>query len=150
LLNVNILRQVGTFSTGKNHNPAGLTLITLRIAERLLKDIWPPAMLRSVKSVIPTYTSFADCNSGNSNRPANLKLPYFREHCPECLNVWTKHKEVPRPARPTAVHEVWQVDHQEGHRLGDGSIAPVCNTRDPYGALKGGSLGFLEVNIPNQ
>lgn len=48
---------------------------------------------------------------------ATLKLPsrshlypYFREHCPECLNIWTKHKEVPRPARATAVHEVWQVD----------------------------------------
>jgi len=68
--------------------------------------------------------------------------PYFREHCPECLNIWTKHKEVPRPARATAVHEVWQVDHQEGHRLGNGSIATVCNIRDPYGAAMIASQAF--------
>ena len=75
--------------------------------------------------------------------PSRSRLyPYFREHCPECLNVWTKHKEVPRPARPTAVHEVWQVDHQEGHRLGDGSIATVCNIRDPYGAVMIASQAF--------
>lgn len=68
--------------------------------------------------------------------------PYFREHCPECLNIWTRHKEVPRPARATAVHEVWQVDHQEGHRLGNGSIATVCNIRDPYGAAMIASQAF--------
>jgi len=59
---------------------------------------------------------------------------YFRQHCPDCLNVWTQHKEVPRPPTATAVHEVWQVDHQEGHRLKDGNIATICNIRDPYGA----------------
>lgn len=80
---------------------------------------------------------------------ANLKLPsrshlypYFREHCPECLNLWTKHKEVPRAVRASAVHEVWQVDHQEGHRLGNGSIATVCNIRDPYGAAMIASQAF--------
>jgi hypothetical protein len=40
------------------------------------------------------------------------------------------------------VHEVWQVDHQEGHRLGDGSIATVCNIRDPYGAAMIASQAF--------
>jgi len=67
---------------------------------------------------------------------------YFRQYCPECLHIWTKHKEVPQPIRATAVHEVWQVDHQEGHRLHDGSIATVCNIRDPYGAAMIASQAF--------
>jgi hypothetical protein len=40
------------------------------------------------------------------------------------------------------VHEVWQVDHQEGHRLGDDSVATVCNIRDPYGAVMIASQAF--------
>jgi len=67
---------------------------------------------------------------------------YFHQHCPECLSVWTKHKEVPRPPQADAVHEVWQLDHQEGHRLADGSIATVCNIRDPYGAVMIASQAF--------
>jgi hypothetical protein len=75
--------------------------------------------------------------------PSRSRLySYFREHCPECLHVWTKHKVVPAPVRATAVHEVWQVDHQEGHRLGDGSIATVCSVRDPYGAAMIASQAF--------
>lgn len=80
---------------------------------------------------------------------SNLSLPscsrlyaYFRQQCPDCLNVWTKHIKVPIPAVATAVHEVWQVDHQEGHRLGDESIATVCNIRDPYGAAMIASQAF--------
>ncbi|HVM72860.1 MAG TPA: hypothetical protein VMT91_13945 [Anaerolineales bacterium] len=68
--------------------------------------------------------------------------PYFQQQCPECLNIWTKHKEVPRPTQATAVHEMWQLDHQEGHRLKDGSIATVCNIRDPYGAAMIASQAF--------
>ncbi len=35
--------------------------------------------------------------------PSRSRLyPYSQEHCPECLNVWTKHKEVPQPAQPNA------------------------------------------------
>jgi hypothetical protein len=67
---------------------------------------------------------------------------YFHQRCPECLNIWTKHKEVPRPAQAGSVHEVWQLDHQEGHRLADGSIATVCNIRDPYGAVMIASQAF--------
>jgi hypothetical protein len=77
------------------------------------------------------------------NLPSRSRLyPYFREHCPDCLNVWTKHKDLPEPPRATAVHEVWQVDAQEGHRLADGSIATVCNVRDPYGAAMLASQAF--------
>jgi hypothetical protein len=75
--------------------------------------------------------------------PSRSRLyAYFRQECPDCLNVWTKHIQVPVPALATAVHEVWQVDHQEGHRLADGSIATICNIRDPYGAAMIASLAF--------
>jgi hypothetical protein len=67
---------------------------------------------------------------------------YFRQQCPDCLNLWTKHIKVPAPAVAAAVHEVWQVDHQEGHPLRDGSIATVCNIRDPYGAAMIASQAF--------
>lgn len=67
---------------------------------------------------------------------------FFHQACPDCLSIWTKHKEVPPSLGATAVHEVWQVDHQEGHRLVDGSIATVCNIRDPYGAAMIASQAF--------
>lgn len=66
----------------------------------------------------------------------------FHQECADCLSLWTQHKEVPPTTAATAVHEVWQVDHQEGHRLGDGSIATVCNVRDPYGATMIASQAF--------
>ena len=40
------------------------------------------------------------------------------------------------------MHEMLQVDHQEGHRLGDGSIATVCSVCDPYGAAMIASQAF--------
>lgn len=80
---------------------------------------------------------------------AELKLPsrsrlqaYFRETCPESISIWTKHKQVPKPVKASAVHEIWQVDHQEGHRLDNGEIATVCNIRDPYGAAMIASQAF--------
>jgi len=75
--------------------------------------------------------------------PSRSRLyAYFQQHCPECLQVWTRHKQLPPPAPALAVHEVWQVDHQEGHRLADGSIATVCSVRDPYGAAMIASQAF--------
>ncbi len=75
--------------------------------------------------------------------PSRSRLyTFFHQACPDCLSIWTKHKEVPPPPGATAVHEVWQVDHQEGHRLVDGSIATVCNIRDPYGAAMIASQAF--------
>ncbi len=75
--------------------------------------------------------------------PSRSRLyPYYRQQCPDCLNVWTKHIKVAVPAVATAVHEVWQVDHQEGHRLGDENMATVCNIRDPYGAAMIASQAF--------
>ena len=76
-------------------------------------------------------------------RPSRSRLQaYFRETCPESISMWTKHKQVPKAAKATAVHEIWQVDHQEGHDLGNGEIATVCNIRDPYGAAMIASQAF--------
>lgn len=75
--------------------------------------------------------------------PSRSRLyAYFRSNCPECLNIWTKHKELPPPPRSHSVHEVWQLDHQEGHRLADGNIATICSVRDPYGAAMIASQAF--------
>ncbi len=76
-------------------------------------------------------------------RPSLSRLQaYFRQTCPESVSIWTKHKQVPKPAKASAVHETWQVDHQEGHRLENGEIATVCNIRDPYGAAMVASQAF--------
>lgn len=75
--------------------------------------------------------------------PSRSRLyAFFRQKCPDCLSLWTKHKEVPASPAATGVHEVWQVDHQEGHRLLDGIIATVRNIRDPYGVAMIASQAF--------
>jgi hypothetical protein len=75
--------------------------------------------------------------------PSRSRLyAFYHQECPECLSIWTQHKEVPPTPTASAVHEEWQVDHQEGHRLLDGSIATVCNIRDPYGAAMIASQAF--------
>jgi transposase len=84
-----------------------------------------------------------DPNLTNFSFPSRSRLyAFFHQECPECLSIWTKHKEVSPPATGTGVHEVWQVDHQEGHRLLDGTITTVCNIRDPYGAAMIASQAF--------
>jgi hypothetical protein len=84
-----------------------------------------------------------DASLANPRLPSRSRLyAYFRQHCSDCLNVWTKPIQVPVPVGATAVHEVWQVDHQEGHRLADQSIATVCNIRDPFGAAMIASQAF--------
>lgn len=75
--------------------------------------------------------------------PSRTRLyAFFHQECPECLSLWTRHKEGASPPTAMAVHEEWQVDHQEGHRLLDGSIATVCNIRDPFGAAMIASQAF--------
>ena len=41
--------------------------------------------------------------------------------------------QCPPPPRATGVHEIWQLDTQVGIRLADGTIASICNIRDPGG-----------------
>jgi transposase len=86
----------------------------------------------------------------------DMKLPsrsrlqaIFKAHCPEVVGNWTHHIKLPKPPQATAVHEVWQVDHQEGLPLQDGSKATVCNVRDPVGAAMIASRSF-EVTTPKR
>ena len=84
-----------------------------------------------------------DAELAGLKRPSRSRLQaYFRQTCPESISIWTKHKQVAKPAKATAVHEVWQLDHQEGHQLENGEIATVCNIRDPYGAAMIASQAF--------
>ncbi len=79
-----------------------------------------------------------------ANDPAlqGVRLPhrsrladFFKAQCPECLAGHTPRPQpAVRPNRATAVHEQWQLDSQEGICLQDGTIATICNIRDPVGA----------------
>ena len=77
----------------------------------------------------------ADENLVKMKLPSRSRLQaIFKEHCPECVGNWTHHIKLPKPPKVQAVHEVWQLDHQEGLPLKDGSKATVCNVRDPGGS----------------
>ncbi|RLC83178.1 MAG: hypothetical protein DRI79_14220 [Chloroflexi bacterium] len=76
--------------------------------------------------------------------PSRSRLAlFFQERCPECV---AKRKprppRHPPPPRVTGVHEVWQLDIQEGIHLADGTIASICNIRDPVGAAMIASRAF--------
>ncbi len=74
--------------------------------------------------------------------PSRLTV-FFKQHCPDCVGC---HQPRPparqRPSTATAVHQVWQMDSKEKILLGDGTIATVCNVRDPFGAAMIGSRAF--------
>jgi transposase len=80
----------------------------------------------------------------------DLRLPgpsrlahFFKERCPECVASRKPRKEQPkRPPIATGVHEIWQLDNQEGIRLADSEIATICNIRDPFGAAMIASCAF--------
>lgn len=68
---------------------------------------------------------------------------FFKEHCPECVAAHKRRPDPPkRLPRASAVHEVWQLDNQEGIRLRNGEIATICNIRDPVGAAMIASRAF--------
>jgi len=86
----------------------------------------------------------ADPNLQGLRLPSRSRLAvFFHEQCPECVA-----KRKPRPPKPppppraTGVHEIWQLDIQEGIRLADGTIASICNIRDPVGAAIIASRAF--------
>lgn len=86
----------------------------------------------------------------NDPESTGLALPgrsrlsaFFKDRCPEC--VAARKPRVVRPPRPpdvTGVHELWQLDSQEGIRLNNGEIATICNIRDPVGAAMIASQAF--------
>jgi transposase InsO family protein len=68
---------------------------------------------------------------------------FFKERCPECVAVHTPRESAPhRPPGATGVHEVWQLDSQEGILLHSGEVATICNVRDPVGAAMIASRAF--------
>jgi transposase InsO family protein len=79
-----------------------------------------------------------------------LKLPgrsrlsvFFKERCPECVATRKPRVAIPpRPPDATGVHEVWQLDSQEGIHLHNEEIATVCSIRDPVGAAMIASQAF--------
>jgi hypothetical protein len=78
-----------------------------------------------------------------------LRLPkgsrleaFFKRHCPECMRT-PQPKRRRSPLRPQAVHEHWQLDSQEGIRLGNGELTTICNLRDPVGAAMLASQVFV-------
>lgn len=75
--------------------------------------------------------------------PSSLAA-YYKEVCPELL--LSKKKKRPKPNRPLearGVHEIWQVDHQEGIRLATGEVATICNIREPFAAAMIASQAFI-------
>src|SRR5436190_734242 len=67
----------------------------------------------------------------------------FKQLCPEALRPRGRRSApVQPPPRARGVHEVWQIDHQEKVVLADGTLATVCNVRDPVGAAMLGSYAF--------
>jgi transposase InsO family protein len=81
---------------------------------------------------------------------SGLRLPgrsrlaaFFKARCPECVAARKPRPAPPkRPLRATAVHEMWQLDNQEGIRLRSNEIATICNIRDPVGAAMIASRAF--------
>lgn len=68
---------------------------------------------------------------------------YFKARCPECVaSRKARPQPQPRAAEVTGVHEMWQLDSQEGIELRNGEIATICNIRDPVGAAMIASQSF--------
>ncbi len=74
---------------------------------------------------------------------------FFKRSCPDCVAGRQKAKPALRPLRATAVHELWQLDSQEGIALDHQLRATLCNVRDPVGAAMIASQGF-EVTTPKR
>jgi transposase-like protein len=71
----------------------------------------------------------------------------FKTECPECVGVRRpKRPAAPQPARPSAVHECWQLDMQEGIYLANGCVATICTIRDVVGAAILASQAFDVTN----
>lgn len=60
---------------------------------------------------------------------------FFKQCCPECVTVYKARPPAPGGGQKArAVHEIWELDVQEGIALANGDTASIGNIRDPYGA----------------
>ncbi len=97
---------------------------------------WGPARVRVELARVPELHGY--------HLPGRSRLAAFFKHaCPECV---AQRRPRPQPSvappRAQAVHEVWELDVQEGIRLADGQIAAICNVREPVGAAMIASRAF--------
>lgn len=89
---------------------------------------WGPQRVRVELQRTPTLTPL--------RLPSRSRLARFFKHaCPEAVATYhARRLPTPPPGKPSGVHEVWQLDSQEGIRLLDQTCATICNIRDPVGA----------------
>jgi transposase-like protein len=67
----------------------------------------------------------------------------FKTDCPDLVAAPRPRTPPPaKPAKPTAVHECWQLDFQEAIPLADDHRASICTIRDPVGAAILASQAF--------
>jgi len=76
--------------------------------------------------------------------PGSSRLAdFFLEKCPDCVAPRQSHfGRLRRGPAATCVHELWQLDSQEGVRLNNGEIATICSVRDPVGGAMIASRAF--------
>lgn len=76
--------------------------------------------------------------------PSRSRLAVFlKERCPGCVAPRKRRSSPPSaPPSATAVHQIWQLDHQENYRLSDSTVVTVCNVRDPFGGAIIASCAF--------
>lgn len=67
---------------------------------------------------------------------------FFKKRCPECVKSPRPRPQLVRPPRASQVHQIWQLDSQEGIALADGAVATVCNIWDEVGAACLASRAF--------
>ncbi len=62
---------------------------------------------------------------------------FFKERCPEWVNSpKPAPPPPPRPPRAKAVHQIWQLDSQEGIKLADADVVTMANLRDERGCAQ--------------
>lgn len=89
----------------------------------------------------------SDLNKLSLPAPSTLAT-YFKEVCPELLLQKKKKRPTPnKPPQARGVHEIWQLDHQEGIKLDTGEVATICNIRDPYAAAIIASQSFIVTTV---
>lgn len=89
---------------------------------------WGPKRVRLELQATPALAALA--------LPSHSRLAvFFKQHCPEVVRP-RRGARLPgvRPPQATIVHEIWQLDNQEGIRLQDQTVATICNIREPLGA----------------
>jgi transposase InsO family protein len=130
--------------------PGPLAHFDPRIAQQALalKATHPRWGSRRIRIELAAYPPLAGLALPSHDRLAIL----FRQQCPDLVRPLLPHPPPvlhTRPSPATAVHEVWQLDMQEGVHLGNQHVATLCTIRDPFSAALIGSQAF-DVTTPHR